>query len=345
MKYRSQMSVKSRHAKKGRKITGIQALPGALPDDGKILVTSNDSRIRLININDQSLLCRYKGAENRSMQIRASFRQVISQNSTKPRKGSWRPFYSDDGRYVISGSDKCYVHLWQTRHAHVSPLHYLHDKGIRSDASLDDNEDIFSREDKEDDEKKHGFQRWLSKAERRSSDRLRSSSHYFQAHQDSVTCAIFAPTKTRQRLALTGKDIIYNNTPVPIENRRFLASSVSLDKNEIDQVEAEQRARASYTFDDGQIIVSADVNGCIKVWRMDCGVYDNQEHQRMRSDSGGSRSSNDTVKPQASAMPRISRSSHDWESITIKKRQYRTNCWHIYTEMRSIYQGRKLYWY
>ena len=75
MKYISQFSVKKEGSnKRGRKITGIQAVPGLPCDNDKLLVTSNDSMVRLYNIRDQSIISKYKGAENESTQIKASFR-------------------------------------------------------------------------------------------------------------------------------------------------------------------------------------------------------------------------------------------------------------------------------
>lgn len=58
----------------GRKVTGIEPMPG----EDKILVTSNDSRIRLYDLRDLSLSCKYKGYVNSSSQIRASFRYVFN---------------------------------------------------------------------------------------------------------------------------------------------------------------------------------------------------------------------------------------------------------------------------
>lgn len=54
----------------GAKISGIEPSP----DQHKILVTSNDSRLRLFNLQDHSLTCKYKGLQNNSSQIRATFR-------------------------------------------------------------------------------------------------------------------------------------------------------------------------------------------------------------------------------------------------------------------------------
>ena len=40
----------------------------------QLLVTSNDSRVRMYNLKDHSLSCKYKGGLNTSSQIKATFR-------------------------------------------------------------------------------------------------------------------------------------------------------------------------------------------------------------------------------------------------------------------------------
>lgn len=80
LKYITQISVTNdtnnhrNSSKKGPKITGIEVMPGMPPGDEKILITSNDSKVRLYNIKDKSLMFKYKGAENSSLQIKATFR-------------------------------------------------------------------------------------------------------------------------------------------------------------------------------------------------------------------------------------------------------------------------------
>ena len=67
-----------------------------MPGEDKILITSNDSRIRLYDLRDLSLVCKYKGYTNVSSQIKACF--------------------SPDGRYITSGSENQCVFLWSTNH-------------------------------------------------------------------------------------------------------------------------------------------------------------------------------------------------------------------------------------
>ena len=55
--------------------------------------------MRLYNLKDHSLTCKYKGCINTSSQIKAAF--------------------SRDGQYIISGSEDNFVYIWQT-HIDVS---------------------------------------------------------------------------------------------------------------------------------------------------------------------------------------------------------------------------------
>ncbi|KAK1141280.1 hypothetical protein N8T08_009183 [Aspergillus melleus] len=90
-------SARGRNAK-GSKITGIDTMsvpPGSdAHGEVKLLITSNDSRIRLYNFRDRTLEAKFRGNENTCSQIRASF--------------------SDDGKHVICGSEDRRAYLWPT---------------------------------------------------------------------------------------------------------------------------------------------------------------------------------------------------------------------------------------
>lgn len=98
LKLKYQIHVRSSRGKnaKGSKITGIRTMtmPSG-PEAGqiKILISTNDSRVRVYNINDKVVQVKYRGLENQSSQIHARF--------------------SDDGNYVISGSEDRRAYIWK----------------------------------------------------------------------------------------------------------------------------------------------------------------------------------------------------------------------------------------
>ncbi|XP_061104154.1 WD repeat-containing protein 44-like isoform X2 [Conger conger] len=94
LKYHTQIHVRSTRGRNriGRKITGIEPLSR----ENKILVTSNDSRIRLYDLRDLSLSMKYKGFVSSCSQIKASF--------------------SHDCSFIVSGSEDKFVYIWSTYH-------------------------------------------------------------------------------------------------------------------------------------------------------------------------------------------------------------------------------------
>ncbi|CAG8485864.1 13016_t:CDS:10 [Cetraspora pellucida] len=154
LKYNTQIHVKSARGRNshGKKITGIESMPGTLPGQEKLLISSNDSRIRLYNMRDKSLEFKYKGLENTCSQIRATF--------------------SDDGRYIICGSEDRHVYVFNTDHSSVNSH--------------------------------NGGGGWLKKEKK-------CGYENFESHAAIVTVAIFAPTRTKQLISLCG-DPIFANT-------------------------------------------------------------------------------------------------------------------------------------
>lgn len=98
LKYQTQIHVRSAKHARGSKITAMQAYHGA-SGDVKLLITSNDSRVRLYNFRDKSLELKLKGIQNNSSQIRASL--------------------SDDGRWVACGSEDRKAFVWSLHGAHT----------------------------------------------------------------------------------------------------------------------------------------------------------------------------------------------------------------------------------
>lgn len=77
-----------RRRKNNNKVTGIESV-----NDTKILITTNDSRLRLYDLRDLSLACKFKGCVNVSSQIKASI--------------------SHDSRYIVCGSENASFYIWR----------------------------------------------------------------------------------------------------------------------------------------------------------------------------------------------------------------------------------------
>ncbi|XP_051155787.1 WD repeat-containing protein 44 isoform X2 [Leptopilina boulardi] len=189
LKYHTTIHVRSTRGKNstGRKISGIEPMPG----EDKILVTSNDSRIRLYDLRDLNLSCKYKGYVNVSSQIKASF--------------------SPDGQYIVSGSENQCIYIWKTHHD------YSKFSSVRRD--------------------RNDF--WEG----------------IKAHNAVVTCAVFAPNPDTIIKQIEAREQIDNK-----QDSKNIDSIISHD-TPVDPV-VEQRTKGC----GGHVLVSADFNGCIKVF-------------------------------------------------------------------------------
>lgn len=227
LKAQTQIHVRSNRGKntKGSKITGIQTFsmpPGNDDGEVKVLISSNDSRIRMYNVRDKNLELKFKGHENSFSQIRASV--------------------SDDFKYVMCGSED--------RKAY-----------------------IFSTTSTEGDK------------------RTQLPVEMFEANSSATTAAIIAPTQTKQLLS-SSEDPIYdicNPPPVTLVSRAesMISSHARSETGSVAPTPAEgtfKRAEESPAYLernkhwDGNILVTADYAGCIKVFRQDCAF------QRRRND-------------------------------------------------------------
>ncbi|MCJ1442987.1 MAG: hypothetical protein MMC23_003484 [Stictis urceolatum] len=230
LKQLTQMHVRSAHGKnsKGSKITGIQSVnyPPTDPNgDVKLLITSNDSRVRVYNFRDKSLELKLKGAENNSSQIRASF--------------------SDDARFIISGSEDKKAYIWSTGPPEK--------------------------------------------------DKDKRPMEMFEAHSSTVTAAIMAPIRTRQLLQSSGDPLfdICNPPPIQLISRTDSRSSKGTDAESVPPTPSHPKrpeenpawiSRSAHP--NGNIIVTADFSGHIKVFRQDCAYK-----QRLRNNENWDASS------------------------------------------------------
>ncbi|KEQ96068.1 hypothetical protein AUEXF2481DRAFT_659731 [Aureobasidium subglaciale EXF-2481] len=214
LKYQTQIHARSRNGKnaKGSKITGIQSFQSG--GETKVLISSNDSRIRLYNFRDKSMEIKFKGNVNDSSQIRAAI--------------------SDDAKYLFCGSEDHKVYIWPT---------------VPGDGD---------------------------KKQKRSMET-------FEASNTVVTCVAFAPPKSKQLLGRS-EDPIYdlcNPPPVMLMSSAERAGSRPPSRAPTeDGVDTEPQPHkrpdespaylARSTHATGNIIVTADLAGRIKVFRQDC---------------------------------------------------------------------------
>ncbi|KAI1477788.1 WD40 repeat-like protein [Daldinia eschscholtzii] len=258
LKYHTQIHVRSSRGKnaKGSKITGIETMafpPDAVDGVVKVLITSNDSRIRIYNMGDKHLDLKLKGHENACSQIRATF--------------------SDEGNYIICGSEDKRAFIWSTS---------------------------------------------LKLAE----NHEKRPCEYFEAHSDIVTGAIFAPTATRQLLQSSGDPIftLCNPPPVTLLSKEESAVTRTADPQDT-QSESSAKVKkpeespvyiARSAHYDGNIVVTTDHAGLIKVFRQDC-AFVKRRHDNWETGSTFSRKlgRDSLLGRSGSIVTRISASSRD----------------------------------
>lgn len=255
LKFQSQIHARSSRGKnsKGSKITGIRtaAMPltsggsnGTEPGEVKIMVSTNDSRIRVYNLKDGSLDTKFKGHENVCTQISASF--------------------SEDAQYIITGSENSKTFIWKMGSA------------------------VSGGESKD----KHPCES-------------------FDAHGEIVTTALFAPTSTKQLLSASGDPIydLCNPPPVVLMSADEALASATASQVALSEAGTEDQnldkppptpsfmakktepspayvARTAHRS--GNIIVTTDDQGVIKVFRQDC-AFGKRRHDSWETGSTLSR--------------------------------------------------------
>ena len=216
-----QIHVRSSRGKnaKGSKITGIRTLPvqeGPEKGDAKVLISSNDSRIRIYSLKTRMLESKFRGHTCQSSQIHARL--------------------SDDGKYIIAGSEDKKAYIW-------------------GPTSTD------------------------------TETRDKQPYECFDAHPEVVTVALMAPTASRQLLSASGDPIYDLCNPPPItlvsleESQATLSDGESQYQSSMARKPEESPAyiERSKHFD-GNIIITTDRTGTIKVFRQDCAYAKRQQN-------------------------------------------------------------------
>ncbi|KAM3496484.1 hypothetical protein MY3957_000324 [Beauveria namnaoensis] len=221
-----QIHVRSSRGKnaKGSKITGIRTktvfAPGSHQADVKVLISSNDSRVRIYSLKTRMLEAKFKGHENMSSQIHARF--------------------SDDGQFVTSGSEDRKAYIWDISHPELEV-------------------------------------------------RDRQPYECFDAHPEVVTVALMAPIATKQLLGASGDPIYDLCNPPPVTLMSLSEATISQSAlSEVTQSDVpgsikKQNESPAYIerskHKHGNIIITTDRKGIIKVFRQDCAAV--KRHQSL----------------------------------------------------------------
>lgn len=268
LKLQSQLHVRSSRGKnaKGSKITGIQTaeLAGSNAGDKvKVLITSTDARVRIYNLRDKTLDVKFKGHQHAVGQLCASF--------------------SDDGSYVVCPSEDRKTFIWSLGRPPPGA------------AGAEDGAD--------------GGHNGSQAGGGGGVDNLKGDKgpcEFFSAHAAVVTTAIFAPTRTRQLLGNSGDPVYDLCNPPPVtlvsmieaEEAAAAATAARSPPPSVASHEAAVHNRsqtalseagqttgsmsgarkaeqspaylARSTHYDGNIIVTSDNTGILKVFRQDC---------------------------------------------------------------------------
>lgn len=256
--FRNRVEIKERknpfHHKNDNRITGIKVfdneratdIPYSHLERYNLLITTNDSKVRLIDIKLTKLVTRFKGASNTSSSIVASI--------------------SDDNRFIICGSEDHWCYVWENTNSIIN-------NRIRKALSerFSDCKQQAAEHHKKLDKllqdvrlwKKFSVQRFMSDSQGTNIIANENNSYSsFHAHHTKVNAAVFAPAATH-RLLEYSDDIIYDLV------KRYLQLN---EEGILDSRRKDLDYAKSTGMDCGHIVATCDQSGTIKVFRQDSAV-------------------------------------------------------------------------
>ncbi|KAM9939843.1 hypothetical protein OXX80_000692 [Metschnikowia pulcherrima] len=205
-----------------------------------VLITTNDSTIRLVDLSLRKLVTRFRGNSNQSSSIVASI--------------------SEDGRYIISGSEDHYCYVWDNNNSIINNKlrASMKEMLLESKNHVDEKHKRISR-------LLHDNRLWRKlpvkmflEDENGKKYVANDNTSYacFPAHQSRVNVALFAPEKTKRLLQFSDDrifDLVKRGTLLA-ESR---GNTISGDK----------------AWGSDHIIVTSDVTGLVRVYRQDPAFY------------------------------------------------------------------------
>ncbi|SCU89959.1 LANO_0D07030g1_1 [Lachancea nothofagi CBS 11611] len=261
------------HGKKipesGPKITGIEFFKSEPENDLRVMITSNDSRVRIFSIKGRRLLEVLRGFENAHSQISAHLLTVPNKKKT----------------LVIAPSENQWVYCWRLESSIPTPTSVdtaegeeHHHRGslrglLRRSLSIGSSHSSDSKRGKN--AGQNGNSPPSSKFK---SDQAIKNSHYvaFHAHHHTVTTLAVGPVNTAKTLALSD-DLICELTmalsetedDITIMREQSVKPLVPSKKQRQKANELMERKFPSMIEAIGSIVVSTDSSGVIRVFRSD----------------------------------------------------------------------------
>lgn len=238
---------KHRRGSRNRKIVGIQIYKDSTFHESSgdfaglnMLMTTTDNRISLIDISKGKLVTRFKGSSGKSSSLKASV--------------------SEDQLLVICGSEDHWCYVWSNNNSIINNRLRVALKDLLRELKSSLNEKHKSLSRILHDNKlwnKVPVQKFLDGSDDQNYISNENSSYAaFHAHHSRVNIALFAPQNTKKLLKLSD-DAIFD----------LIKRGIDISDSPDAQHDEEKQLQ------NGQIIVTCDPTGLIRVYRQDSAYY------------------------------------------------------------------------